>query len=292
MRIVLTSILATVLAVSGCAKRHEALSPKAALEAGWQDYRLGEFDRATARFDEAGAATSGATDEHLQALYGQATTWNLRRPGEDPVKAKALFEEIIRLAPTNEMAAWSTLALARMKHLVPVGEEPDYVAVRAAYQEVIDKFPGHLAAKEAFLYLNATLAATLKDKETRQAVASLEAYVNQADESVFVGTCCSLLANCYTTLDEPEKRLAIEIRALTRMELDPQNPFNDLAWAYWNIATIAEFEVGDFDVAREYYHKLIEEYPTDIRKYGSKLALKRMDDLEARLRTEEMGARP
>ena len=110
--------------------------------------------------------------------------------------------------------------------------------------------------------------------------------MNKTNESVFVGTCCSLLANCYTTLDEPEKRLAIEIRALTRMELDPQNPFNDLAWAYWNIATIAEFEVGDFDVAREYYHKLIDEYPTDIRKYGSKLALKRMDDLEARMRAD------
>jgi tetratricopeptide (TPR) repeat protein len=272
--------------VSGCAQRREAMTPQAALEAGWREYRLGEFDRATENFDAAAAATSGATDEHLQALYGQATTWNLRRPGEDPAQAKQLFEEIIRLAPTNEMAAWSTLALARMKHLVPVGEEPDYDAVRAAYQEVIDKFPGHLAAKEAFLYLNATLVATLKDKETRQAVASLEAYVNQTNESAFVGTCCSLLANCFTTLDEPEKRLAIEIRALSRMELDPQNPFNDLAWAYWNIATIAEFEVGDFAVAREYYQRLIQEYPTDIRKYGCKLALTRMDDLEAKLRAE------
>lgn len=284
MRIVLISMFALSLFVSGCAKRHEALSPKEAIEAGWREYRLGEFDRAAENFDAAAAATSGATDEHLQALYGQATTWNLRRPGEDPAKAKLLFEEILQLAPAHDVAAWSLLALARMKHLVPVGEEPDYPAVRKAYQDVIDRFPDHLAGKEAFVYYQATLVATLEDKATREAAAALEAYVAVPGQTVFVGPAYSLLANCYQTLNMPEKRLSSEINALKYMELDPTNPFNDLAWAYWNIATIAEFEVGDFAVARDYYHRLLKEYPTDVRVYAVKMALKRMDGVEAKLR--------
>ncbi|HPY62737.1 MAG TPA: hypothetical protein PLJ22_06290, partial [Kiritimatiellia bacterium] len=59
--------------------------------------------------------------------------------------------------------------------------------------------------------------------------------------------------------------------------------------AYWNLATIAEFEVGDFDLARHYYNKLLEAYPTDIRVYGCKQALARMDALEAQIRAEEEG---
>ena len=44
--------------------------------------------------------------------------------------------------------------------------------------------------------------------------------------------------------------------------------------------------LGDFDTARKYYRKLIEEYPTDIRMYGAKQALKRMDEVEGKIRGE------
>jgi len=76
------------------------------------------------------------------------------------------------------------------------------------------------------------------------------------------------------------------IEALERKEIDPTNPYSDNAWPYWDIATVAEFEVGDFETARKYYQMLIDGYPTDTRKYPAKQALKRMDKLEAEIQKE------
>ena len=268
-----------------CAAPQTASTPEELVKSGWNEFTLGEFDRAALRFEQAAAKTQPSDDIHLQALYGLASTWNLRRPGEDPKKASEIFAQIIQLAPQHDMAIWSELALARMKHLVPVGEEPDYNEVRKAYQSIMDRHPGHLAAKEAFIYKMATLISTLKTPETKQAIRELEKFVTDPT-TPFLGPAYSLLAVGYTTLDEPEKRLQAEIDSFNHTEIDPANPYNEFAWQYWNIATIAEYECGDFDTARTYYKKLIEGYPTDKRVFASKQALKRMDELESKIRKE------
>jgi tetratricopeptide (TPR) repeat protein len=274
-----------VLALSGCAKKVAETRPSDAVAQAWQDYKLGEFDRAAAAFERVAEATAATDGLHAQALYGAACVWHLRRPGEDAQKAEKLFKRVIEAAPGHDLAAWSRLALARMKHLVPVGEDPDMQAVRAAYGDVIARHPEHLAAREAFLYLQSTLVATLEEAPTRQAVQALEEFV-RGPRPEFVAPAWSLLAVAYTTLGRQEERLRAEIRALETTEVDPGNPFTEFAWAYWNIATIAEFEVGDFDLARRYYGRLLAEYPRDIRVFGARQALGRMDALEAKLRVE------
>lgn len=266
----------------GCGKTAPQATPEQAMAIGWNQYRLSEYDYAAEAFESALGAAGEDTDLRARALYSLGTVWNLRRPGEDPERARAYYEEVLRIAPENDMAAWSLLALARMQHLAPVGETPDYDRVLGAYQEVMDRFPGHLAAKEAFLYRAAIRIATLEEQPIREAVAELEAFVRQG-EGEFIQPAWSLLAIAYTTLDEPDKRLHAEQRSLETTEIDPTNPFNEFAWAYWNIAAVAEFEVGDFDTARTYYNKLIEEYPRDIRVFGARKALERMDRLEAQL---------
>lgn len=283
------SIIFVLLVAAGCAKREQVAvvaTAEEALAKGWENYRLSEFDRASRFFEQAinGAATNSETQ--LQARFALATTWNLRRPGEDRVRAEAMYREILSASPSRDLAAWTSLALARMKHLVPVGEEPKMGEVRAAYQKIVDDFPGHLAAKEAFIYKMATFIATLEAQQTRYAVACLAKYVSNPANKEFLQPAWSLMAVGHQTLREPEQRLAAEIRALQTMEIDPSNPNNELGWAYWNIATIAEFDCGNFAVARAYYNKLLKEYPTDIKVYGTKQALKRMDEVEARLRAE------
>ena len=278
-------VLACALALSACAPKKVASGQENSIAAAWTDYSLAEFDLAIDKFNAALSSSSPGSDIHLQALYGLATTWNLRRPGEDLDKARGFYAQVLSESPRHDMAAWSLLALARTKHLVPVGEDPDYEEVRKAYQEVIDRFPGHLAAEEAFIYLQATLISTLKEKETRQALAAFEKYVQDPSKK-FIGPAYSLMAVSYQTLNMPEERLRAEEQSLETTEVDPTNPFTEFAWQYWNLATIAEFEVGDFDTARKYYRKLIEEYPTDIRLYGAKQALKRMDEVEAKIRND------
>jgi tetratricopeptide (TPR) repeat protein len=280
---VLFLILLTAILVPACGRQKETGNPSELTAQGWNQYTLGEFDLAIRKFESAAASAEPASDAQLKALYGLATTWNLRRPGEDPKTAVALYQRIIDDAPEHDLAAWSLLALARMKHLVPVGEDPDYREVRPAYQKVIDHYPHHLAAKEAFIYLNATLVASLDVREARQALTNLDAFVKNPSNE-FLGPAYSLMAVASTTLGDQDRRLWAEIQSLEKTEVDPTNPFTEFAWQYWNIATIAEFEVGDFETAKKYYRKMIDEYPTDIRVYAAEQALKRMDELEARIR--------
>ena len=279
------ALLLALACVAGCAKQQQTASPKDLIAAAWINYSLGEFDQAIMKFDAALAQTEPNSELQLQTLYGLATTWNLRRPGEDPDLARELYLKIIAAAPEHDLAAWSQLGLARMIHLVPVGDEPDYGQVLKAYQDVIDKYPHHLAGTEAFIYKMSILVSTLDEKKTRQAVAEIEEFVKHP-ENTFIGPAWSLLAVAYTTLNQPEKRLDAETQSLKTTEVDPTNPFTEFAWQYWNLATIAEFECGDFDTARIYYNRLITEYPTDIRVYGAQQALVRMDGVEAKIRKE------
>ena len=49
---------------------------------------------------------------------------------------------------------------------------------------------------------------------------------------------------------------------------------------------VAEFDVGDFGLARLYYRKLIEEYPKEQRVFLAKQELKRMDEMEIEIRRQ------
>lgn len=279
----LVSLLA-MAGVMGCARGQKtAMDGGPSLERAWQNFRLAEYDLADKDFSAILAAAPAGSDDSLRAVYGLANVWNLRRPGEDIEKARGYYEQIIREAPQHDLAPWCELALVRLQHVVPVGKDPDYDAVRNGYRAIIARHPGHLAAKESTIYLNATMIATLDEALTWQAVSNLTAFIASGTKE-FLGPAYSLLAVSYTTLKKPELRLQSEIKSFENVEIDPANPFNEFAWAYWNIATIAEFEVGDFELARQYYKKLIEEYPVDIRTFPSQQALARMDRVEQALR--------
>jgi len=290
---------AAALAVfaAGCGGGDEAeeASVPDLIQSAWTSYRLNEFHDAILSFEAAREAAEEGSDDWAMATYGLGIAWDLRRPGEDPAKATRLFREALEKAPGSPIAPWTELALVRQKHLVPVGQEPDYAAVKAGFQHIIDAYPGHLAAKEAFLYLEGIrLSEGINEPEklealSRTAETNLLAYIGAqeaAGNAEFVSPAWSLLTVAYVNLDEQEKRLRAEEESFGHVETDPNDPSVEYAWAYWNIATIAEFEVGDFETARRNYRKLIEEYPNDIRVHGCKTALKRMDDLEARLREE------
>jgi hypothetical protein len=283
----LAGLLALVaLGATGCTASKTSEEPAALLEKGWYDYGQGDFDLAIERFEAVVATAPKDSSEHFDALYGLATTWNLRRPKQDTELASEFYEQIIAEAPDSDLAAWSRLALARIKHLVPVGQDPDYDAVRSAYEDVITQHPDHLAAGEAFLYLQATYLQEMTPASARKVAKDVQQYIADNPDSPFLSPCYSILATCYEVLNQPEKRLQCELKAYEYAEVDPTNPFQDNSWRYWMLATLAEFGAGDFDTARTYYKKLLEEYPLDIRKYAVMQALERMDKLEEEIRNE------
>jgi len=279
------------LLAGGC-RPQEAVDPAEQVRVGWDRYRMGEFNQAVIAFESVVPVTTTNNPLHRRALYGLATTWNLRRPGQDPERAIELYRRVIESAPQSEEAAWSMLGLARMKHLVPVGQEPDYNAVRKAYQQVIDRFPKHLAGQEAFLYKQSTLVATLRPQDSRQAMSAIQQFIRLHPDSQFLSPLYRLMAECALILGEPEKRLEAELKALETSEIDQTNPNMNYTWTYWNLATIAEFEVGDFQTARKYYKLLMKEYPKDVRIHAARKALKRMDALETKIRAGLARSRP
>ncbi|MBN2308711.1 MAG: tetratricopeptide repeat protein [Candidatus Hydrogenedentes bacterium] len=281
-----------ILGLAGCGGGGAPAEPAALVSRGWDYYRLGEFTAAIEAFHRAELGTAEAAPEHLRALYGQAVSWHLRRPGEDLARAQDLYERVIALAPESDLAAWSLLALARMKHVVPVGQEPDYDAVRAAYREVTERFPGHLAGQEAFVHTQASLLLEESEARFREVLAATREFVATYPDSPFRSVVHEMMSHCYGELERPEEQLDARIDALEAAETDPTNPWSSKVMDYWYIAVIAEFEVGDFDTARAYYAKLIEEYPADIHKFPAEQALTRMDAVEARLRQELRGDTP
>ena len=252
----------------------------------WRAFRLGAYDTAERRFQSVVEAIPETDPRHLQALYGLATTCNLRMPivTQDKERAREAYTHILNLAPESDLAAWSLLGMARMQHLVPIGEDPDTPAVREAYADVYRRFPNHYAGHEAFLYLQSTHVMTWEAGPAREAADALQGFIAHHPDSPLLSAACEVLASCHEVLDQPRERMEALIAGLESLVLDPDNPTQENSWRYWRIATLAEFEVGEFDIARRFYHRLLDEYPQDIRRYGAQNALRRMDALETRLR--------
>ena len=283
--------LSLALILGGCGPQ-STTDPADQIRLGWNRFRVSEFTQAAAAFEKARDGTTPDNPLHVQALYGLASTWNLRRPGDNRALAGQLYEKVVELAPKSDEAAWSLLALARMKHLPPVGQEPDLAEVRTAYQDVIDRFPSHLAGHEAFMHQQASLVASYKPEDAREVLANIEAFIRKNPGSPFLSPLYALMGQCYFVLGEPEKRLAVELESLETREIDPTNPNMDNAAVYWTLACLAEFEVADYATARKFHKLLLEEYPTDVRVYAAKQALKRMDEMEAKFRAARAAPKP
>ena len=282
--IIARALILCALLLTGCSQEPIPTENSAQLRGGWEAYGTGDYARAIQLFD-AVTKSPESSDAHLQGMYGVASVWNFRRPGQDAPKAATIYTEIASRAPKHDLAAWSLLALARMKHVVPVDEEPNFDEVRKAYQECIDRFPNHAAGEEAFIYQQSTYVAKLSPADAQKAAAALEAFIAQHAKSPFISATWLLLGEAYGILKQPEKALQARVRSLETEEEDPLSP-PDRAIAYWQVASMAEFDAGDFATARAYYNKLIAEYPNDMRLFAAKTALKRMDDLEAKIKAE------
>jgi len=255
--------------------------PGERLQMGWQEYRMGEYRRAAEIFAAVAATVPADSPLRLQAMYSQACVHWLKLPSPDKPLAQSIFREIQRIAPDSEYAAWSELALIRIDHLVPVGETPDYPVLRRRYLELYEKHPDFLPGQEAFLYGVGTLILSLDQAQLAEALARLDQFQQRHPNSPFASSAWSLRANACRFLNRPQEMLAAKIKALDTIELDPSNPYQENAGRYWDIATTAEFEVGDFALARAYYQRLVDEYPRDRRRFAANEAMTRMAALTA-----------
>ena len=262
----------------------QTATPEEQIREGWNRYRLSEFGEALDIFESVEASQPRGSEAYLQSLFGMASCWNHRRDGRDTAKAISLYQEVIAQAPTNPLAAWCALDIVRAKHLAGADQERDYPKLAQEYGEVYKKYPDTLAGEEAFVYQIRLTLPTATADEARRKLGETEAFLDRHPKTPFRSSLYTLMAEGSHRLNEEEKRLDYMIKAIETREVDPRTPFFELSTAYWNIAYAAEFEAGNFALAREYYQRLINEFPRESRVFASRKALARMDTVEAAVR--------
>jgi tetratricopeptide (TPR) repeat protein len=285
--ITLLSLFAGLLLATGCRPSQPAPASDDSIAEGWRHYRLGEFDQAVRLFQR--AQQEPAT--RLPGLFGEAQTWHWRWPKFDRNRAGQLYRQVLADAPDSDLAAWSLLALAQIK-IVATGSKPaNAAAVEPDLQQVWIRYPDHPAATEAFLEWRALRLQENTPAAWRTVVTALNQFLEQHPATPYASTFHFMRAHCYRLLNEPRNEFAAVLRARETQETDPTNPSYNPVTIYWRLATLAEFDLGDFATARQYYRRLIAEYPQDQSIFMARQELQRMDDVEARLRQELRAAK-
>jgi tetratricopeptide (TPR) repeat protein len=279
----LAAVLLLVL-LDGCGHQGTMGTPDEQIREGWKRYRFSEFKAALRIFHSVEISQKSGSEAHLQSLYGQASCWNHRRDGRDSEKAVSYYRAVIEQAPTNPLAAWCALDIVRAKHLAPADQNLDYEQLARDYGEVYQKYPHTPAGEEAFLRKIGLLVPAARGERARKILEEIEAFLRSHPNTPFLSPLYSLMAESCHKMNAENRRLEYMIKAVETREVDPTTPFFELSTAYWNIAYAAEFEAGNFAIAREYYRRLMTEFPRESRVFAARQALARMDGVEAALR--------
>ncbi|HEY5743685.1 MAG TPA: tetratricopeptide repeat protein, partial [Terrimicrobiaceae bacterium] len=272
-----------VFVFHGCGNEQTA-TPEDQIREGWKRYRLSEFSEALGIFESVEASQPRGSEAYLQSLYGQASCWNHRRDGRDIAKAVALYQAVIDQATHDPLAAWCALDIVRTQHLAPADQPIDYPTLIRDYATVYARYSQTPAGEEAFLH-RSNLSVHLADAEkTRTLLAEIQEFVASHPATPFLPQFYDMMAECCHKLNEEDRHLEYLVKAVEARPVDPASPLDDRSTAYWKIAYAAEFDAGNFPLACEYYQRLINEYPKDIRIFGARKALERMDAIKAALR--------
>jgi tetratricopeptide (TPR) repeat protein len=272
-----------VFVFHGCSHKQTA-TPEEQIREGWKQYRLSEFNEALSIFESVEASQPRGSQPYLQSLYGQASCWNHRRDGRDIAKAISHYREVITQAADDPLAAWCALDIVRTEHLAPADQPIDYPKLIRDYADVYARYPQTPAGEEAFLH-KSNLSVPLADAEKAQTLlAEIQEFLASHPATPFLPQFYDMMAEYCHKLNDEDRRLDYLVKAVEARPVDPASPLDDRSTAYWKIAYAAEFDAGNFSLAREYYQRLISEYPKDIRIFGARKALERMDAIESALR--------
>ncbi len=272
------------LYLAGCSAGSKGQNPRDLLNEAWQEYRLSDFDRADATFLRAQSASSEGQPEYMESLLGQASIWNTRQDDRESARADALYAKIEQLDPHGPMGAWASLDRVRVEHLRRADETLDYRALARSYRQVRESYPGSAAGDEGYLQALALEEINASPSQERSLLKEYQTFLAQHPQSVYRGPIHAAMGRLLGKLGQPQEKLAELISSLEFREIDKGNPNELLVWNYWEIAVTAEFDAGNFAVARDYYRKIIQEYPSDLLVFRCQQALKRMDFVEGELR--------
>jgi tetratricopeptide (TPR) repeat protein len=149
---------------------------------------------------------------------------------------------------------------------------------------VIEQYPGTAAAEEAFFFRQSLRLETLKEEDAREAARELTEHLKNDGKGKIRTALYALLGRAHETLKQYPEALAALIASLDAKENDPANPNQNNILEYYRIGMMAQFDVGDFAIARKYYERFLKEYPRDQRAFSVSMLLKHLEATEAALR--------
>jgi len=309
--------------LSGCGSSDEANVPqllaRASEEAGYLNFRT-----AREMFSEALAATEPGSDEHAAALFGKATCAQQIIPPSksDIAEAASLFEQLLEAHPDSIFAPRALMNLGRIAHIRDYrGDEPDPVAARKWYEQVIEQYRDDPIAGEATLRLASTYIQTVQEQDVRKGFAMLEGYLAAHPDHYLASVMWQYLGEQYMSheINEVTPRPWHDNRKALQCWINadrtglPQKGREGST--YWRIAVLAQLawqadreNAADGaqkfkDVAVAYYRKVITRTPNSGKAYRAWLRLqhdlgqqvepfKKMIDISARADAPEAEAVP
>lgn len=262
----------------------KAVPPEERLGKAWEAFRQIEFEKAARLFQSVESSTPEDSETHIEAIYGEASCANHRRSGRDLKRALALYAAIQKQHPDSRWASWAALASVRARHLEPSDQELPYKKLSSEYAKVYQEYPDTPAGEEAFLYHCRIMASLGTRVEASKLLREIVDFLSRHPAADYRPLLDTMAAECYHTLGREKERIEAMKRSIVAFERDPTVPFYELSSAYWNIAYAAEFEAGNFAVARKYYELFLKEFPNEDRAFGCRQALERIDRVEKALR--------
>jgi tetratricopeptide (TPR) repeat protein len=285
----IATLLGAIVYIGGCGPSAE-LTPQQKLERGWEAMRAANVSTARLMFEDALVTSKPDPATHAYALYSMAAALALPQVSPDVDRAVKLLDEAIQIDPADNTKPWAMLMKARLPDLRDVGvddlEKLVEPKARPLYREVIEKYPDHLAGDEATAYLITSLVVERDTASLEEAVKLANRLTSRRPDSPWASYVMQMKSSALRVLGRYEERLQVEQDALALAEKNNKVGTTQFIGMYWNIGIIAEFEVGDFEIARKFYNRIITEYPTEQRVFSAKYALKRLDRVEAELRAE------
>jgi tetratricopeptide (TPR) repeat protein len=281
---------ALCLCLTSC-QQPDALPQNAptAVAEGWNLLSTAEYDRAEELFTHAASLSKDDKRTYLLARFGLANVYQHRKPTPQLAEAEQVFNELVAADANGDLGGWSCLAIARIHHIglyepsrvsqatgtaasmkLPTGTELD--TVRADYQRVMDLFPKTMAAEEAAVFYGASFVEQIAPAEVQRGIDYLKDWIARNKDSYYAGQACAVMAAGYELLKQWEPM----IEALINSEDAHVYPEAEKAGLYYRIASIAEQLAGKPEIAKKYYRKILDGFPTDFRTFWCRRALKRL----------------
>jgi len=166
-----TLLLTLIITGSGCRQGVERLDPEALLEKARNEMLVFNFDNAKRLLNHNQPSFTKDHPDYPEFLYLQAlANWHVVPPvPQDVVRAGMIFEHLTHDFPDHPLIPSALLLKGRLHDLRNfAGDEPDYEKARAAYREILDRFPGHDLAGDAVVRLAMTHIKQVDDPEEIQ----------------------------------------------------------------------------------------------------------------------------